>query len=54
MQGEILLVYLNDGKVNAAAMRDDQLSGKDRHLIRTTAEDPLSMLKRMKVRKKAS
>jgi len=52
-KGEILLVYLNDGEADAAVMRYDQLSRNDRSLVHATAQDPLSLLQRMKGRRKA-
>jgi hypothetical protein len=52
-KGEILLVYLNDGEVDAAIMRFDQLSRKDRYFVRSSAQDPLSVQKRTQVGRKA-
>lgn len=47
-KGEILLIYLNDGADDAAVMRYDQLSRKNRSYIHAAARDPLSVLKRTK------
>jgi hypothetical protein len=51
-KGEILLIYFNDGQADAAILRYDQLSGTERHLVRTTAQDPLGVLKRTKTGRK--
>jgi hypothetical protein len=46
---EIVLVYLNAEETDSVVLRYDQLSRNDRHIIRTLAQDPLSVLKRMPV-----
>ena len=53
-QGEILLVYLHDGDTDATVMRYDQLSGNERHLVRTADQDPLSVLTRTTVERPTS
>ena len=52
--GEIVLVYLNEGKSNAAVLRYDQLSRKEKGFIRAVAQDPLSVLDHMKTSNSAS
>lgn len=46
---EIVLVYLNAEEADSIILRYDQLSRKDRNVIRAIAQDPLSVLARMPV-----
>jgi hypothetical protein len=53
-EGDIVLVYLNENEANSFVLRYDQLSWKDRDIIQTIAQDPLSVLKRWNAQDSAS
>lgn len=43
-EGDIILVYVNEGEDDAMVLRFDRLSRRARHLIESMAQDPLHVL----------
>ncbi len=53
-EGEIILVYLNEGETDSSVLRYDRLSWRDRTIVRTLVQDPLKVLKRRRTRGNAA
>lgn len=43
-EGDIILVYVNEGEDDSMVLRFDRLSRRARHLIESMAQDPLHVL----------